>query len=348
MTETPQKPDPKAARVIGKPTLKTISKLSGMAIPTVSRALSDAPDISEKTKEKIREIAADIGYVPNRAGVRLRTGKTLVISLILAPDSELMPHTAQLISSIAQALRETPYHLNVTPYLPDDDPMKPIRQIVENRLADAVILNRTQADDPRVAYLLDKKFPFATHGRTNMSDRHAYFDYDNAAFGEFAVRRLAERGCKSIALLAPMQNQVYANHMIQGTLDAAANIGTTVTVLDDINSDAKIESIRTAIAEHLRRHPNCDGLICGSGVAAMASAVGASDAGRKIGADFNIFSKEATSILRFWHPDILTIREDVGEAGAFLANAVISALNDPLAAPKQGLQVPNEADFNLT
>ncbi len=347
MTETPQKPDQKAARVIGKPTLKTISKLSGLAIPTVSRALSDAPDISEKTKEKIREIAAEIGYVPNRAGVRLRTGKTLVISLILAPDSELMPHTAQLITSIAQTLRETPYHLNVTPYLPDDDPMKPIRQIVENRLADAVILNRTQADDPRVAYLLDKKFPFATHGRTNMSERHAYFDYDNTAFGDFAVRHLAEKGRKSIVLLAPMRNQVYATHMIQGTLDAATDIGSTLTVLDGVNSDEKIEDIRKAIALHLRLNPECDGLICGSGVAAMAAAVGAADAGRNIGVDFDIFSKEATSILRFCHPNILTIREDVSEAGKFLANAVVSALSDPDAAPKQGLQVPSEADLNF-
>ncbi len=35
-----------------KPTLKTISGLSGLAIATVSRALGDAPDISSLTKRK--------------------------------------------------------------------------------------------------------------------------------------------------------------------------------------------------------------------------------------------------------------------------------------------------------
>ena len=40
-----------------KPTLKTISRLSGMAVPTVSRALGDAPDISLETKAKVRRIA---------------------------------------------------------------------------------------------------------------------------------------------------------------------------------------------------------------------------------------------------------------------------------------------------
>ena len=343
MTDAGKNSDTNAAQVTGKPTLKTISKLSGLAVPTVSRALSDAPDISEKTKKKIREIAAEIGYVPNRAGVRLRTGKTLVISLILAPDSELMPHTAQLIGSIARALRETPYHLNVTPYLPDDDPMKPIRQIVENRLADAVILNRTQADDPRVAYLLEKQFPFATHGRTNMSDRHAYFDYDNAAFGDFAVRHLAARGRKCIALLAPKQDQLYATHMIEGALAAATYCGVSLTVLDDVDSDARIDEIRAAIALRLKDNPDVDALITASGVAAMAAAAGAKSAGREV----DIFGKEATSILRFCSPNILTLREDAARAGAFLAEAVVAALNDPLGAPKQGLQVPSEADFNL-
>jgi len=63
-----------------KPTLKTIAQMSGLAVPTVSRALNDAPDIGSETKKTIRRIADEIGYVPNRAGVRLRTGRTNVIS----------------------------------------------------------------------------------------------------------------------------------------------------------------------------------------------------------------------------------------------------------------------------
>ncbi|MEN8896175.1 MAG: LacI family DNA-binding transcriptional regulator [Yoonia sp.] len=70
----------------GKPTLKTIALMSGLAVPTVSRALNDAPDIGAKTKELVRKIAADIGYVPNRAGVRLRTGRTNVISLVISTE----------------------------------------------------------------------------------------------------------------------------------------------------------------------------------------------------------------------------------------------------------------------
>jgi LacI family transcriptional regulator len=133
-----------------RPTLKTISRLTGLAVATVSRALHDAPDIGEATKRRVQEMADLVGYRPNRAGVRLRTGKTNVISLVLSTDHDVMNHTARLISSVAGALRDSPYHLIVTPYFPAEDPMAPVRYIVETQSADAVILNQIQPRDPRV------------------------------------------------------------------------------------------------------------------------------------------------------------------------------------------------------
>ncbi|MEM1300990.1 MAG: LacI family DNA-binding transcriptional regulator, partial [Pseudomonadota bacterium] len=48
-----------------RPTLKTIAEITGFAVPTVSRALSDAPDIGAATKAKVLKVAKDLGYVPN-------------------------------------------------------------------------------------------------------------------------------------------------------------------------------------------------------------------------------------------------------------------------------------------
>ena len=46
----------------------------------------------------------------------------------------------------------------MTPDFPDDDPMKPIRYIVQNGTADAIIINRIRPKDPRVRYLMDIGF----------------------------------------------------------------------------------------------------------------------------------------------------------------------------------------------
>ena len=155
-----------------RPTLKTIAAETGLAVATVSRALKDASDIGEDTKKRVRETAERLGYRPNRAGVRLRTGKTNVIALVLSTEADVMNHTSKLIYSIAESLRGSAYHLVVMPFFGDQDPMDPVRYIVETGSADGVVLNQTQPDDPRVRYLAAHNLPFATHGRTNMGITH--------------------------------------------------------------------------------------------------------------------------------------------------------------------------------
>ncbi len=118
-------------------------------------------------------MADEIGYIPNRARVRLRTGRMNVISLVMSTEHDVINHTAKLISSMVGGLRNMPFHLISKPYFADDNPMKPIRYIVESGSADVVIFNQAQGQYPRVKYLLDRKFPFATHGRRDWSDRHA-------------------------------------------------------------------------------------------------------------------------------------------------------------------------------
>jgi LacI family transcriptional regulator len=300
-----------------RPTLKTISQLSGFAVPTVSRALKDAPDIGKSTRETVQRIAREIGYVPNRAGVRLKTGRTNVISLVLSSDHDMMNHTTRLISAIAGELRDTDYQLIITPYFANEEPMKPVKYIVESGSADAVILNQTKPDVARITYLLDRNFPFATYGRTSASDQHAYFDFDNEKFGRYAIRTLANRGRRNILLIAPPRNHNYAHLMITGATDAASNLGVDLSILEAATSDDRTGVIQSAATEYLRRNPTLDGILSASTAAALAS-VAAIEAMNR------------------------TVAEDVERAGAFLAKATIQAINQPDLPPMQDLDFPLE------
>lgn len=339
-TQMRTEPERTAVSPVVKPTLKTISLLSGLAVPTVSRALSDAPDIGAETKKLVRRIADEIGYVPNRAGVRLRTGRTNVISLVLSTEHDMMNHTARLISSLAGALRGTPYHLIMTPYFPGEDPMKPIRYIVETGSADAVIFNQTQPDDPRVAWLMARGFPFATHGRTNWADQHPWFDYDNTAFGRISVQELARRGRRHILLVAPPMAQTYAQHILSGVQDAAALAGVKVTQSQGFTSDSGIEAVGASALELFRADASIDGVICSSTSAAMAVVGALETLGHTLGDDIDLFGKEAIPFLRLFRPQIMTLNEDVRQAGEFLARAAIQAVRQPDLPPLQGLDVP--------
>jgi LacI family transcriptional regulator len=64
-------------------TLKQISRLSGFSISTVSKALNDKLDVSNKTKVKIQGLARDNNYIPNNTAVALRKRKTNIIGVIV-------------------------------------------------------------------------------------------------------------------------------------------------------------------------------------------------------------------------------------------------------------------------
>lgn len=328
-----------------RPTLKTIAAESGLAVATVSRALKDAPDIGEATKARVRAIAQRLGYRQNRAAVRLRTGKTNVIALVLSTEADMMNHTSKLIYSIAAALRGTAYHLVVMPFFPDQDPMDPVRYIVETESADGVILNQTKPEDPRLRYLAAHAFPFATHGRSDMGLDHPYFDFDNEAFGRLAVKALAAQGRKQIFMIAPPRNQMYSRHMVLGASQEAAAQGLTFELSDAITSDAPAQIVEAEVIQRFAQPPHPDAIIAGSTNSAMAAVAAAERRGLVIGRDFDIATKEAITFLHRFRPAMLVVQEDVGRAGEFLARAVMAAIEGRAPDQGQGLEIPAASDF---
>ncbi|WP_299150809.1 LacI family transcriptional regulator [uncultured Tateyamaria sp.] len=337
----PDSPEPIALQPGERPTLKTIARLSGMAVPTVSRALADAPDIGKETKARVRDIARQIGYRPNRAGVRLRTGRTNVISLVMSTEHDMMNHTARLISSVTSALRGTPYHMIITPYFPDEDPMVPIRYIVETGSADGLIINQIEPDDARVRYLMDHKFPFVTHGRTQMGAEHAYFDYDNMAFGDLALRALAERGRRHIAMLAPPRSQTYAQDMIAGAQAAAVELGVDFHVIEGVDAHCDNPVIERAVLPMFQNGQVPDGLITTSIGACVTIVAAVESMGLTVEQDFDVVAKEAITFLRRFRPGIIVVKEDIDRAGTFLARALMHRIAQGDDPPMQELDVPD-------
>ncbi len=327
-----------------RPTLKTIAAETGLAIATVSRALKDASDIGEETKRRVKEAAERLGYRPNRAGVRLRTGKTNVIAVTLSTVSDLS-NPSQLIYAIADALRGSAYHLVVIPFFPDQDPMDPIRYIVETESADGVVLNQTQINDPRVRYLTERGFPFVTHGRTDMGINHPYFDFDNEAFGQIAVRALAARGRKHLLLVRPPVEHSYSMHMTNGFTDEANRLGLPFDVMPDVTSDTPADEVETAVARLLSNSRHIDGILAGSPSSAVAAVAGAEKCGLVIGRDFDIVSKEAHSFLHRFRKEIIVVAEKIGLAGSFLTQALISSIERRPPTLGQFIDRPDPIDF---
>ena len=71
-----------------KVTIADIAKELNTTPATVSRALSNHPGISDKTKQSVHQAASKLNYKRNRIASSLRSGKTHLIGVII-PSAEI-------------------------------------------------------------------------------------------------------------------------------------------------------------------------------------------------------------------------------------------------------------------
>ena len=92
-------------------TLKKISEILGLSISTISRALKDHPDISDKTKQRVVELATTLDYEPNANAINLRTSNSKLFGLIVPSISNGFYNS--FISSVEEECRRNGYSLMI-------------------------------------------------------------------------------------------------------------------------------------------------------------------------------------------------------------------------------------------
>ena len=79
-------------------TIKEIARKLRISPSTVSRALNDHPSIGLVTTERVKKMAAELGYEPNQTAIFFKQRRTFIIGVILPKLSE--PFFAEAISAI--------------------------------------------------------------------------------------------------------------------------------------------------------------------------------------------------------------------------------------------------------
>src|SRR5699024_6869204 len=83
-------------------TIKDIAKALNVSTSTVSKALSDSYEISDKTKRMIVTYAKKMGYIPSKTAQNLRMGKSNTIGDIVSDVSNTF--FSQVLQSIQLSL----------------------------------------------------------------------------------------------------------------------------------------------------------------------------------------------------------------------------------------------------
>jgi len=309
-----------------RPTLRTLAQATGFSVATVSRALAGDPRIAAKTRATVAAAAQRLGYIPDRAARRLRTGRTQVISLLLNTQHEFLGFTHEFLSGITEVLVGTGYSVTVVPDTPGDDRLAPVRTILRNNLADGLLFTRTEAFDPRVRLLMEADFPFVSHGRTEFTAPHPWVDFDNEAFARAAVAHLVAKGRTRISLVLPGDQFTFTQHLRYGFLSAARAAGVEHEIVAGVTLDSPTPEIAAALMRARRGPTPPDGYVCVGEVTALVALAALSDTGAVHGVDADIVAKRASPIFDNIRPCIDTVFEDLRATGRAMAEMLLKRM----------------------
>lgn len=68
-------------------TLRDVAERAGVSTAAISQALNDRGSLRPQTRERIKAIAAELGYLPNKHAAALRSGRTMSIGFVMAENS---------------------------------------------------------------------------------------------------------------------------------------------------------------------------------------------------------------------------------------------------------------------
>src|SRR5690349_20478694 len=89
--------------------LKDIAERAGVSMMTVSKALRDESDVSAATKVRIKQMAQEMGYVPDSTAQGLRTRTTKMFGLVIPSTTD--PVYARIVLAIEERAHDLGYDI---------------------------------------------------------------------------------------------------------------------------------------------------------------------------------------------------------------------------------------------
>jgi LacI family transcriptional regulator len=309
-----------------QPRLKEIADRLGLSITTVSRALNGYTEVSEASRERIFATAKAMGYVPNQIGRMLASGKTGLIGLPLpVRDGRMMDgFLGEFVAGLAEGLVARGRDLMIATVAGGQSDLDVIRRMVDGRRVDAMVINRTTVDDPRVALLLERGFPFVVHGRVLGAEAdYSWYDTDGEAAFTQAVdllaglghRRFGFFGASEIFTFAVLRRRGFERAIRAAGLAFNPDAQATAAPFDD-------EAVRVAADRLVGVSPRPTAILCATDTLAIAVIEAARRAGLSVPRDLSVVGFDDVPVAGFTDPPLSTFDQHSRASARAVADMV--------------------------
>jgi DNA-binding LacI/PurR family transcriptional regulator len=314
-------------------TQKQIAERAGVSQATVSLVLNGSTTVSipEATRELVKGVAADLGYVPQTAARNLVRGTSGNLGLILVkPHAQVFidPYIPHVMTGVSEVAHAAGYRILVEHIDPakDDAQLEVIQQLIKGKEVAGAIFNNTFWTRDLVGRLIDDGYPIVS-----LDDAEHPWKYtariDHRSGIRALIDHLAALGRRRIACVTygpPDHGAVVRRigHYRQALVDRGLEVDDRLLRYGLFEPETGYGAARELLAG-----PPFDALYCMNDAMALGAMKAIRDAGRRIPEDVAVVGYDDMRFAAFTEPPLTTVRAPEIEQGRLAGEMVIELVN---------------------
>ncbi|HKO82254.1 MAG TPA: LacI family DNA-binding transcriptional regulator [Chitinophagaceae bacterium] len=323
--------------------IKELASELNLSVSTISKALHDSYEISDKTKRRVLEAAARLNYVPHPYASSLRGRKSKTIGIVIPEVADSFFSLA--INGIESVAKEKGYHVLICLTHESFENEKDILKEFQGGRVDGVLMSvsKETAQSDHINDLMSNGVPLIFFDRICEDVETAKITTNDFESGYNATKHLIDQGCHKIAFLSISDSLSISNKRLEGYLlalkDHQLKEDKSQIILCTNDAKQNYELVKNL----MERKTKPDGIVASVEKLTTPVYKACADLNLNIPADVKVvcFSNlETASIL---NPSLTTITQPAFEMGKTAASLLFNSLektNPDLA--KDCLVIPSE------
>jgi len=317
---------------------RELAELAGVSQSTISRCLNDHPSISFETKERVRKLALQYGYVENRKGKRsLLSGKRRTIGILVSGrpffDDLFINYTLNLL--MTKAAEKNYYVIPMPLSTHEKGGLEKLRDLIRLNIVDSFIILHRHFDQELHQYLKDIGIPhvYLLHCARNSYQAVDIVDSDNYAGGYLGTQHLISHGHSRIVTVTCPYREF--EDRTAGYRQALTENGIPYNEDFVLTVDSNYESAYNAILQNLALVRQASAIYVQSDILTLGVANALQDAGLKIPEDLSIIGSDGYKLGAIVHPQLDSVAHPIEELTELAVSRLIESTEKSKQLPRQ-------------
>ncbi|MEU1688415.1 LacI family DNA-binding transcriptional regulator [Micromonospora sp. NPDC005707] len=323
----------------GRPTVHTVAARAGVSIASASRVLNGVGG-SPETIRKVREAAAEVGYVPNAIARSLQSQRTGLVALAVEDIGN--PVYVEMMRAIESVVAASGRQLLVHATGGRIDNETALLRRLAHRYVDGMIVSPIRVTDDHLAALVDSPVPVVVVGQLAADAPVDNVRTDSRTGVGLAVDHLVAAGRRRIGFVNGPLDTVPGAARDAGFRAALARHGIALDERLVEVGDFRYAAGRAA-TERLLARAAPDALVCANDLIAVGALHALLAAGRRVPDDVALVGMDDTELARMTFPQLSSVSLGSAERGRRAAELLLSRIADPALPPRREQVAPSLA-----